>query len=573
MKSKPTVIAKRIIPILLFVFLKSSIFAQTQKGNFILSGKTDLNFLFSNITTGTDSVQIGKTKSNQFGFTAGAGYFIADNLSAGISTSYSYSYSKIGASNYQASTQNITQSFTILPQLQYYFPIEEKLKPFVAIGMGYVWLQERDSRIQDNYNKVYNLSGIAFSGGLGVSYFITTSVAFDLGLQYSYNRLKDELINDQIIKQKQFAGNLGVSFFNIKQHLKLHTMKYASLYCFLFTLFVSSILSAQQTRFVLPLPAINAQSTESQTSSITTSAKFELLDLTGDSFVLGYLPLKDGGNERQAIVTPVGKSDWLRAITSGNAAASFAGRANPILYALNDISVGRSGSGNYVRLKATIYEEATAGYILLNKVDTLITDNAININRIGDLISTAISSTASLLNTGIVQASSPKRLSREEVVKQEKENYAFIRNGINPTGIYMSYEEFKASKPSFEQLFIKTDTVTKTIQVNSFAEKDSMLKPVTPWGIAVNNELYVYQNNKLYPVEAVGSNLVFSKFIDPDTRKNNASFWRMTVGENLSGKYANVFDNVNTLTLINYHGKGLNGEAIKVNADTGTPEF
>jgi hypothetical protein len=83
----------------------------------------------------------------------------------------------------------------------------------------------------------------------------------------------------------------------------------------------------------------------------------------------------------------------------------------------------------------------------------------------------------------------------------------------------------------------------------------------------------VFQDNKLYPVEAVGNNLVFSKFIDPDTRKNNASFWRMTVSDNLSGKYANIFDNVNTLTLTNYHGKGLNGEAVKVNADTGTPEF
>lgn len=214
MKNKLSVIAKRIIPILLFLFLKSSIFAQTQKGNLILSGKTDLNFLFSNIITGTDSVQTGKTTSNQFGFSAGAGYFVADNLSVGISGTYSYIYSKIGASNYQPSnTQNITQSLTILPQLQYYFPVEGKLKPFAGIGAGYMWLQERDSRVTENYNKVYSLSGVAFTGGLGVSYFISKSVAFNLGLQYSYNRLKDELINSQIMKEKQFAADLGISLF------------------------------------------------------------------------------------------------------------------------------------------------------------------------------------------------------------------------------------------------------------------------------------------------------------------------------------------------------------------------
>lgn len=199
---------------ILFLFLCSSTSAQTQKGNFVLSGKTDLNFLFSNVTTGTDSVQTGKTTGNQYGLTAGAGYFVVNNLALGIFGTYSYSYSKIGASNYQPSnTQNITQSFTILPQLQYYLPVEGKLKPFTAIGVGYMWLQERDSRVTENYNKVYSLSGPAFTGGIGVSYFITNSVALDLGFQYSYNRLKDELIDNQIMKEKQFAGRLGVSVF------------------------------------------------------------------------------------------------------------------------------------------------------------------------------------------------------------------------------------------------------------------------------------------------------------------------------------------------------------------------
>lgn len=259
-------------------------------------------------------------------------------------------------------------------------------------------------------------------------------------------------------------------------------MKYPSLYFFLLTLFVSSILSAQQTRFVLPLPATNAQSTESQTSSITkTSGNFELLDLTGDSLVLGYLPLKDGGNERQAIVTPGDKSDWLIATTSGNAAASFSSRANPVLYVLNDISVGRTGSGNYVRVQATVYEKGTSGYTLLKKVDTLVTDNASGISSIGNLINTAISSTAGLINTGIVQRPSGKALTPEEVIKQEKDEYAFISKGINPTGIYMSYEEFKENKPSFEQFFLKTDTIAKTIEVNSLNYMCTMEKSYTRW--------------------------------------------------------------------------------------------
>lgn len=196
-----------------FFLLCSSSFAQTQKGNFVLSGKTGLNFLFSKITTGTDSVQTGKSKSNEYDFTAGAAYFIANNVSVGISGTYSYNYSKIESGYINTGTQNITRSFTIIPQVQYYFPVYGKLKPSAAMGAGYAWLQQRDSRVTENNNKVYELSGASFYGGLGVSYFITQSVSFDLGFQYSYTKLKDKLGSEQFQKQNQLAGTMGVSVF------------------------------------------------------------------------------------------------------------------------------------------------------------------------------------------------------------------------------------------------------------------------------------------------------------------------------------------------------------------------
>jgi len=199
---------------LLFLFFYSSTFAQTQKGNFDLSGKTGLNFLFSSGSSGTDSIQATKTKSNEYEFTSGAGYFIINNLSVGVSGRYSYNYSKIETNNYiNNTTQNITETLTIVPQIQYYFPIEGKLKPTTAIGVGYTWLQERDSRVTENYNKVYSLSGLSFYGVLGVSYFITKSVSFDLGFQYSHSKLKDKMGSDQSQKQNQLAATIGISVF------------------------------------------------------------------------------------------------------------------------------------------------------------------------------------------------------------------------------------------------------------------------------------------------------------------------------------------------------------------------
>jgi outer membrane protein len=193
--------------------VSSTSFAQTQKGSFVLSGKTGLNILFSKVTTGIDSVSTGKSTSNDYDFALGIGYFVADNISIAVSGAYSYNYSKIEQGYLTSGTQNITQSLSIVPQVQYYFPVYGKLRPSAAVGAGFSWLRQRDSRVSGNYNKVYELSGVPFYGGLGVSYFVSRAVSFDLGVQYSYTKFKDKLGSEQVQKQSQFAGTMGVSVF------------------------------------------------------------------------------------------------------------------------------------------------------------------------------------------------------------------------------------------------------------------------------------------------------------------------------------------------------------------------
>lgn len=205
---------KNFIPAVLLMLFCFSSFAQTNKGNFVLSGNTNLNFLFSNTSVGTDSVQTGKIKDNQFAFTAAAGYFLIDNLNVGISATYSYDYTDTKPGVYgETSVGTITQAFTIMPQINYYLPVQGKLKPFVGIGIGYLWLEQKDSRVNDNENKVYSMSGTSLSGGAGLSYFINQSVSFDLGFQYYHNHLKDKMNPEFIRKQNAVSGTLGVSVF------------------------------------------------------------------------------------------------------------------------------------------------------------------------------------------------------------------------------------------------------------------------------------------------------------------------------------------------------------------------
>lgn len=199
---------------ILFLLFSAGSFSQTKKGTFVLSGKTDLNFLFSNTTIARDSITAGKINSNQYGISVGLGYFIADNLFIALSGSYSYLDTKYGPGIYGPRGRiTITSTLAVLPQIGYYFPLEGKLKPSLSIGAGYLLLRERDSKVTGNDNIVYSLTGPSFNIGAGLSYFITQSVAFDLGLQYAHNRLKDKVNIKAIQKQNIVAGIFGVSIF------------------------------------------------------------------------------------------------------------------------------------------------------------------------------------------------------------------------------------------------------------------------------------------------------------------------------------------------------------------------
>ena len=198
---------------LFLILFCSNAFAQTKKGNFALSGKTDLNFLFSNNQVKMDSVKFGSGKSYQFGVSTGMGYFVADDFMVGVSGSYSYIYSKPEPGSNQYSSENITTTLGIIPQVTYYLPVEGKLRPSITAGAGYLWLKERDSRITDNNNLLNSLSGLSLNGAAGVSYFFNQSVSLDFGVQYTRNRLKNKLQTNQILIQNVVAGNIGVTVF------------------------------------------------------------------------------------------------------------------------------------------------------------------------------------------------------------------------------------------------------------------------------------------------------------------------------------------------------------------------
>jgi outer membrane protein W len=188
--------------------------AQTQKGNFELSGKTDLNLLFSNITRSTDSLNLYTSNNQQLGFTIGSGYFVANNFSIAFSATYTYRYANYKPSYYlPVGYEMNTSTLAIIPQIRYYLPVSGKLRPSVAAGAGYNWSAERASGVSNPDNLLYSHKGPSYTAGVGVSYFFTQSFALDLNLQYAHNRLRSKLTPDEILIENVVVGFFGVSIF------------------------------------------------------------------------------------------------------------------------------------------------------------------------------------------------------------------------------------------------------------------------------------------------------------------------------------------------------------------------
>ncbi|MEJ7673293.1 MAG: hypothetical protein WKF59_11405 [Chitinophagaceae bacterium] len=68
---------------------------------------------------------------------------------------------------------------------------------------------------------MYSLAGPSFNGAAGISYFITPFVAFELGLQYSHNKLNDKL-NTQGNAKTEYSCR---HFWSINILLRKRTIK------------------------------------------------------------------------------------------------------------------------------------------------------------------------------------------------------------------------------------------------------------------------------------------------------------------------------------------------------------
>lgn len=181
------------------LLLSTVSFSQTEKGNYILSGRTSIDFVrnSSNLSNNGTQIPEGDVDMNTFKLLSDFGYFVADNFALCLSGVYSHTRENIYKSN----------ELVLMPTLIYYIPLNSAFRPYAQIGVGYANASEK-SDIEKEF-----FSGFAYGGGIGVAYFITKNIAVDFGIQLVATKLTYSEDDNVKINGANLGSALGLSLF------------------------------------------------------------------------------------------------------------------------------------------------------------------------------------------------------------------------------------------------------------------------------------------------------------------------------------------------------------------------
>lgn len=182
-------------------------FAQTIKGNFVVSGGTGLQFVSSNVKNVYDGETAYEDKISSISVMPSFAYFVIDNLAIGLSSTITTSTNK-----QEDGDKYVSMSTLILPTALYYFPMEGKMRPIVQVGIG---LSSETNKYvpKTGEDDKSTYSGLAFNFGGGLAYFIEENISLNFGISYTNAKLTDSDDSKNEVKQGNIAGNIGFSIY------------------------------------------------------------------------------------------------------------------------------------------------------------------------------------------------------------------------------------------------------------------------------------------------------------------------------------------------------------------------
>ncbi|MEA5081756.1 MAG: OmpW family outer membrane protein [Dysgonamonadaceae bacterium] len=195
---------KRIYILFVMLLVAATTFAQTEKGQFIVSGKSSLDFTYSNtkLEAGYLPDEVSQEKYD-LTISPAIGYFVIDNLAVVLQTSYGISDGKL---------EDQTSQLSLIPSAIYYFPASEIVRPFVQAGAGYVNISNKTS-LDTGGKATQSFNGYTLAGGVGVAFFVKENIAIELVGQYA--TINTSYSGDSSLKLNMngISGAIGFSLF------------------------------------------------------------------------------------------------------------------------------------------------------------------------------------------------------------------------------------------------------------------------------------------------------------------------------------------------------------------------
>ncbi|WP_026755662.1 OmpW family outer membrane protein [Sediminibacter sp. Hel_I_10] len=177
--------------------------SKTTKGTWFFGADAGITFAANKTTAEFDGQDVGvDSKVSTVSITPSANYFVMDNLAIGLDLLFSSTKTEEEFDGLDVEFKGTT--FAAIPNATYFFG-EGSFRPYLGAGVGYLSTGSDDD--------ITKFSGLVIKGQGGVAYFINTSVALNLGVEYLNANLKNKEESDFENKSNTLGVGLGFSFF------------------------------------------------------------------------------------------------------------------------------------------------------------------------------------------------------------------------------------------------------------------------------------------------------------------------------------------------------------------------
>lgn len=192
------------------VALFGALNAQMEKGSWIVSGKTGIDFSSATTKYTAEGQSYDGPKVSTFTITPSVGYFVANNIAVGVDLGFTSTKTTFKNSALEFDYEEKTSVFSILPNATYYFPTASNLRPYLGAGIGYGSLTSTDFFNDEETTK----GGFLWGAKGGLLYMLNSNIGIDLGAGYNSLTTKETVDNTEVkTSADAFGVSAGISVF------------------------------------------------------------------------------------------------------------------------------------------------------------------------------------------------------------------------------------------------------------------------------------------------------------------------------------------------------------------------